>query len=246
MMGFIVNCNIQISKSVEQLSEKFAQLLSDKVNNCSDYFHIALSGGTTPKNIFECLATHHQNTISWNKVKFYWGDERCIPPTDPESNYKMANDSLLSKLRISDGNIFRIKGENDAQLEANHYSSELLKQIKIKNDYPKFDLIMLGLGEDGHTASIFPNQNSLLNTDKISAVAVHPVSRQTRITLTGRVINNAANIVFIATGKNKSKIVDKIINQKDNYIDYPASFINPRNGALYWLLDENAASYFSG
>jgi 6-phosphogluconolactonase len=245
-MDSIVSYKIQISKSVKELSEFFAQLLINKVNNSKDYFHIALSGGTTPKNIFEYIALYHQNTIHWNKVKFYWGDERCVPPTDSESNYKMANDSLLRKLHISADNIFRIKGENDPQHEEDRYNSEILKQITIKDDYPSFDLIMLGLGEDGHTASIFPNQKSLLNSDKIFAHAVHPGSGQTRITLTGRVINNASNVVFIATGKNKSKIVDTIINKKENYTDYPASFINPKEGELYWLLDIDSGSFFSG
>lgn len=244
-MDSIVNYKIQISKSLEELSEKFAQLLIEKVNSSKNIFHLALSGGTTPKTIYEHLATHHQSTIIWDKVKFYWGDERCVAPNDAESNYKMAMESLLSELPISAGNIFRIKGEIDPYLAVDHYSSQVLQQIKIKNNYPRFDLIMLGVGEDGHTASIFPNQKELLHSKNISAIAVHPSSRQKRITLTGSVINNASNIVFIATGKNKSKIVDSIINQKDNYEDYPASFIRPIDGELYWLLDEHAASDYS-
>ncbi len=217
----------------------------DKVNSSKDHFHIALSGGSTPKNIFEYLAEHHQKTIQWNKVKFYWGDERCVPPSDSESNYKMVYDSLLSKLQIPSSNIFRIKGENNPKLEADSYSSIVLSQLNSANDYPRFDLIMLGLGEDGHTASIFPNQISLLNSDKIYSTAIHPGSGQTRITITGRVINNASNVVFIAAGKNKSKVVGEIINQKGNYKDYPASFINLENGELYWLLDEDSASQIS-
>lgn len=243
-MEFIVNYKIQISKSAEELSKHFARLLIDKVNNSIDNFYIALSGGSTPKCIFEYLAAHHQKTIDWYKVRFYWGDERCVPPTDSESNYKMAFDSLLGKLKIPTSNIFRIKGENDPQREADDYSSEIQNHIKSENNYPKFDLIMLGLGEDGHTASIFPSQMKLLNSDKVYATAVHPGTGQTRITLTGRVLNNASNVVFIATGKNKSKIVCEIINQKENYKDYPASFVNPQNGELYWLLDKAAASQF--
>lgn len=243
MMGSIVSYKIQISKSIEELSEQFAQLLIDKVNKSKDHFNIALSGGSTPKNIFEYLGVHHQNTIEWHKVKFFWGDERCVPPTDYESNYKMANDALLSKLQILALNIFRINGENDPLIEADNYSSEILNRIKIENNFPRFDLIMLGLGEDGHTASIFPNQKILLNSDKIYVTAIHPATKQTRITLTGRVINNAINVVFIATGKSKAKVVDEIINQKENYKDYPATFINPQYGELYWLLDKAAASY---
>lgn len=242
MMEFIVSYKIQISKSVEELSEHFAQLLIEMVNKSKDYFHLALSGGSTPKSIFEYLAAHHYKTIDWQKVNFYWGDERCVPPTDSESNYKMAYDSLLSKLQIPASNIFRIKGENDPQIEADNYSSEILNHLKIGNNFPRFDLIMLGLGEDGHTASIFPNQKSLLNSDKIYATTVHPATEQIRITITGKVINNASTVLFIATGSNKAKVVDEIINQKENYNKYPASFINLQNGKLYWLLDKAAAS----
>jgi 6-phosphogluconolactonase len=240
-MEFIVNYKIQISKTVEELSEQFAQLLIDKVNNSKAEFNIALSGGSTPKNIFEYLASHHQNTVGWHKVNFFWGDERCVPPNDSESNYKMAYESLLNRLQIPDSNIFRIKGENDPEIEAKEYSKLVEKQLPQINNTPKFDLIMLGLGEDGHTASIFPNQKSLLESEKIYATAVHPETGQKRITLTGRVINNASNIMFIVTGNNKAKVVDEIINQKENYKDYPASLIESQNGELYWLLDYAAA-----
>jgi len=245
MMEFIVNYKIHIGNSIEQLSKYFAQLLVDKINNCKDHFDIALSGGSTPQNIFEYLATHHQNTIHWKKVKFYWGDERCVPPSDSKSNYKMAYDSFLSKLQIPSSNIFRIKGENNPKLEADSYSTVVLNHANCVNDYPRFDLIMLGIGEDGHTASIFPNQISLMNSDKIYSTAVHPGSGQTRITIAGKVINNASNIVFIAAGKSKSKVVGEIINQKGNYKDYPASFIKPLDGKLYCLLDEDSASQIS-
>ena len=243
MTEFIVNYKIQISESVEKLSEQFAQLLIDKVNKSKNNFNIALSGGSTPKNIFEYLAAHHQNTIGWHKVKFFWGDERCVPPTDSESNYKMAYEALFSRLQIPASNIFRIRGENDPQNEAKEYSEIVKKQLPQTNKIPKFDLIMLGLGEDGHTASIFPNQKSLLESEKIYATCCDILKQdKQRITITGKVINNASTIVFIVTGNNKAQVVDEIINQKDNYKNYPASFIQPHNGELYWLLDKSAAS----
>lgn len=241
MVGFIVNCKIYIGKTKEELAEYFAQLLIRKINSSENYFHIALSGGSTPKRIYEFLAEHHKNTIDWTKVKFFWGDERCVPPTYSESNYKMAYDSMLSRLLIPSFNIFRIKGENNPELEALNYSLKILKHVQSVNNYPRFDLIMLGLGENGHTASIFPNQKDLLLADKIYSTAVHPTSGQSRITLTGRVINNAANVVFVVTGKSKSKVVGEILNQQGNYKDYPASYINPSDGEFYWLLDEEAA-----
>lgn len=242
MTVFIVNSKIHISKSVEELSEYFAQLLINKINGDSEYFHIALSGGSTPKYIFKYLAAFHQKSIPWSKIKFFWGDERCVPPTDPESNFKMANDSLFTNLKIPSENIFRIKGEDDPQPEADHYGYLLQNQIKIENGFPRFDLIMLGLGEDGHTASIFPNQKELLESEKICSVAVHPETGQKRITLTGQILNNAAHVIFIVTGKNKSKVTGEILNQKGAYKNYPASFINPTDGELYWLLDQDSAA----
>ncbi|MCB9059688.1 MAG: 6-phosphogluconolactonase [Calditrichae bacterium] len=244
MMGFIVNSKIHVSKTIEQLSEYFAQLLINKTRAGSDHFNVSLSGGSTPKNIFEYLAAFHQKSIPWGKIKFFWGDERCVPPTDSDSNFKMANDSLLAKLEIPAENIFRIKGENDPQSEADNYNILLQNQIKTENGFPRFDLIMLGLGEDGHTASIFPNQKELLESDKICAVAVHPESGQKRITLTGKVINNAATVVFIATSQKKSKVAGEILSQKGLYKNYPASFIDPENGELYWLLDQDSAPTF--
>jgi 6-phosphogluconolactonase len=241
-MEFIVNYDIKILQTLNELSKQIAEILKNEVNLVKDNFNLVLSGGNTPKHILKYLSDHYQTKIEWNKINFFWGDERCVPPNDSESNYKMAYESLLSKLSIPEKNIFRIKGEENPVDEANRYSELIKKIIPQKDQLPQFDLIMLGLGEDGHTASIFQNQKGLLNSDKIYTTAVHPLSGQTRITLTGRVINNALTVLFIAAGKNKKKIVDEIINQKENYKDYPASSVNPKNGVLYWFLDKEAAS----
>lgn len=240
-MDFIVNYKIQISKSIEELSEAFAQILIGKVNNSKDHFNIALSGGSTPKNIFEYLAAHHQNTIEWRKVKFYWGDERCVPPTDSESNYKMAYDALLGKLQIPAENIFRIKGESDPALEAKRYSEIIKKLLPPKNHISQFDLAMLGLGEDGHTASIFPGNIDLFNSANLFEVSQHPETKQKRITVTGRVINNAKQVLFLVTDGNKADIAAKVIEKKRGWQSLPASLVQPTDGKLIWLLDYPAA-----
>jgi 6-phosphogluconolactonase len=240
-MEFIVNYKIQISKSTEELSEHFAQLLIDKVNNNKDLFHIALSGGSTPKSIFEYLAAHHQNTINWNKVNFYWGDERCVPPTDIESNYKMAYDSLLGKLQIPASNIFRINGENDPPLEAKRYSEIVKKLLPKNNNIPQFDMVMLGLGEDGHTASIFPGNIDLFNSENLFEVSQHTETKQKRITVTGRIINNAKQVFFLVTGENKSDRTAQIIEKKNGWQYLPASLVQPTDGELVWMLDYPAA-----
>lgn len=245
-MVFIVNYDIQIFNSTDELSDYFALIIKDKVNSSERKLNIALSGGSTPKHIFKYLARNYNLSINWNKINFFWGDERCVPPDDPESNYKMTYENLLSKISVAKENIFRIKGESDPNEEAISYSQLIKNNLPLLNDTPAFDLIMLGLGEDGHTASIFPNQINLLQSDNICEVAIHPSSGQKRITLTGKTINNAHNIIFIVTGKNKSKIINDILNNKIESKNYPASFIKPMNGKLVWLIDNEAARLLKG
>ncbi len=153
----------------------------------------------------------------------------------------MANDILFKNLNIVENNIFRIKGENIPKKEAVRYSNIILSSVKIANNLPQFDMIMLGLGEDGHTASIFPNQMNLLLSSKICDIAIHPITEQIRITLTGRILNNAKLIVFVVTGK--SKIVNKILNMKKEVEKFPANFISPVHGNIIWLLDTSAGEF---
>ncbi|MFN3695224.1 MAG: 6-phosphogluconolactonase [Ignavibacterium sp.] len=241
-----MNYDLKIFHSLIELSEYFAKKLNNQVDFTNSKYNLALSGGSTPKYIYKYLAENFSEKIEWSKINFFWGDERCIPPTDDESNYKTAYDNLLSKISIPEENIFRIKGENNPEAEAKSYSEKIRVELPQQNQLPQFDLIMLGLGEDGHTASIFPDQMNLLNENKICSVAIHPTTKQKRITLTGKVINNARNVVFIVTGKNKSKIVDDLLNHKQDSKKYPASFIKPVNGSLFWLLDIDAAGLLKG
>lgn len=240
-MVFIVSYDLKIFNSVNELSVFFANLIKNDVDKSTEKINLALSGGSTPEFIFKFLADQYQLKINWNRINFFWGDERCVPPADPESNYKMAYDNLLSSLKIPESNIFRIHGEADPADEAKRYGEIIKKNVQQKNNFPAFDIIMLGLGEDGHTASIFPDQMELITDDNICSVAVHPVTSQKRITLTGRTINNAKQIVFIVTGENKSKAVSDILNKNTGCEKYPAGYIKPASGKLIWLLDQAAA-----
>lgn len=235
-----MNSEIHIFKTYDKLSKFFAEILREESLDCGQ-INIALSGGNTPKKLFNFLVEKYHAKINWEKINFFWGDERCVPPKSEESNYKMALDYLLTPLKIKKENIFRIRGEVDPFEEAERYADLLKKNIVLKRGIPVFNIVMLGLGEDGHTASIFPNQVNLINDEKITAVAVHPESHQRRITLTPTVINNAKVIVFIVTGKSKSKIVTQIIEKKTEAKNYPASLVNPGSGQLYWLLNMEAA-----
>ncbi|HCY77168.1 MAG TPA: 6-phosphogluconolactonase [Ignavibacteriales bacterium] len=241
-MGFIVSCDVKVFKSLDDLSYHFAELLMNEVNSAKHLFNLVLSGGTTPKNIFNFLAINYQTKINWNMINFFWGDERCVTPDNDESNYKLAFDNLLSKVNIPVENIHRIVGEAIPEVETDRYSELIKNNVPLENGTPVFDMIMLGLGEDGHIASIFPNQLNLINSNTICAVAIHPSSNQKRITLTGKVINSSKNIVFVVTGEKKSKVAYEIISNKSNSNKYPASFIRPINGKLIWLMDQSAAS----
>ncbi|MBT8289331.1 MAG: 6-phosphogluconolactonase [Muriicola sp.] len=204
--------------------------------------HIALSGGSTPKIIFEELSIPGKYAINWNEVHLYWGDERCVPPNDDQSNYKMTKDFLLDNIDIPLDNIHRILGENDPREEALRYGQELQRNLPVQDGIPKFDMVLLGMGEDGHTASVFPHEIHLWDSDQNCELAVHPDSGQKRITITGRIINHSKNVVFLVTGDGKKEKVAEILGKKGNYKQYPAALVSPDDGNLYWFLDEPAAS----
>jgi len=236
-----LNMHIHIAATPSQLAQDFAHYFTDWVAD-KDRVNIALSGGSTPGRLFRLWGETFGAEVDWEKVHFFWGDERCVPPDDPESNYKMAYDLFLEPLGVPSCNVHRIKGEMPAEAEAGRYAEELEEELPTANGYPVFDMIMLGLGSDGHTASIFPDQIQLLDVEEYCAVATHPMSGQERITLTGRVLNNAKEVVFLATGKGKQDRIREIFNKEDVAGQYPASHIHPEGGKLLWYLDEAAAA----
>jgi len=206
--------------------------------------NLALSGGTTPKVIFDYWAEHCKEKIDWKRVFFFWGDERCVPPENVMNNFGMTKDHLFDKVpEIPNNNIYRIHGENEPEEEALWYGTVLKNKLMQRQDIPCFEIIMLGLGDDGHTVSVFPNQIELWDSKDICEVGEHPESKMQRVTITGRVVNNAQYVVFLATGKNKAeKVRDIIKNRKEFQNKYPAAKVNPKKGFLYWFLDKEAAS----
>ncbi|SDE65725.1 6-phosphogluconolactonase [Pricia antarctica] len=232
---------LKISRTKQQTAEAFTDWLIQLIGS-QDSLHIALSGGSTPKIVFDELASRHLSKNDWQKVHLYWGDERCVSPDDPESNYKMTVEYLLSKIEIPEENIHRIKGENDPRQEAERYTQVLREKLPIIDGLPQFDLIILGMGDDGHTASIFPYEIGLWNADQLCEVAEHPNTGQKRITITGRIINHADNVAFLVTGESKAEKVGEIVDERGGYKSYPANLVHPLNGNLFWFLDEAAAS----
>lgn len=234
--------NIHLFKTPVLTAQAFGDYLMQTVEQSGDIFHCALSGGSTPKLLFDYLAEQYPQSPLWEKIHFYWGDERCVPPGHDESNYKMTKERLLDKVSIPDENIHRILGENDPLTEANRYSHELQTFIPLRDNKPVFDLIILGMGEDGHTASIFPHQMELLNSEKTCDVAKHPETGQNRITLTGNIINQAKEVVFLVTGGSKKEKLYEIFHQEGDYQTYPAAHIHSENKNLKWFIDTNAGA----
>ncbi len=215
----------------------FANIVRDQLS-----FNVALSGGSTPKVIFDLLADKYADTIDWSMIHFYWGDERCVPPTDDQSNYKMTKVHLLSKIDIPKDNIHRVLGENTPREEAKRYSDLLRTHLRQEDGIPRFDLVILGMGDDGHTASIFPHEIDLWSDAKSCVVATHPESGQKRVSITGNIINAAEEVIFLVTGDNKAEKVKDIHTKAEGYKQYPASLVNPESGQLTWFLDKAAAS----
>ncbi len=233
---------IIVFRTIENLAEHLFEILLGKTLNVPEgkYVSLALSGGSTPKRIFDYLSSHNAGSINWKKVKIFWCDERCVPPDDEESNYKMTRLSLLQNLNIPDENIFRIYGENEPEKEAIRYSQILRTNLISKNALPRFDIVLLGIGEDGHTASIFPGNSSLFQSVRFCEAVIHPQSGQQRITITGSVINNADSVIFIVTGASKAKMLYKLVNDSREKL-LPASLVNPITGNLLWMIDTEVA-----
>jgi len=240
-----VDRSIKIFPTPFDLAEKFAEEMVYMINESSQKgkpFTVALSGGSTPELLFSLLGENYGKSVSWKNVHLFWGDERCVPPDSDESNFGMTKRKFIDKIEIPASNIHRIKGEESPGSEAVRYSDEILAFTQKHNGLPLFNLFILGLGDDGHTASIFPGNMDLLNSEKICDIAAHPVSKQKRITITGRVINNASRVVFLVTGKKKAEIVEKIINNRAEAQIFPASYIVPAGGMLTWYVDKESAS----
>lgn len=235
---------IKIFPSVTELTDHLVSEISTRLATmpAGRFFSIALSGGSTPKAIFKRIAEKHSNAIDWSKVLIFWGDERCVPPSDNESNYRMAYENLFKHLPVPALNFCRIMGEENPVAEAARYSEKVDTMLPHKHAVPQFDLILLGLGEDGHTASIFPNNIDLFNSRKLFEVSGHPVTGQKRITVTGRLINNAREVCFMVTGSGKAEKVAQILQKKSGWAGLPASLVDPSGGKLVWLLDEAAGS----
>lgn len=210
-------------------------------------FAIALSGGSTPKNLFTLIAANASTSLLWDKIFFFWSDERHVPPTDPESNYRMANETLLSRVPVPSANIFRVPAENpDASAAAKSYEQTLYSFFAVKDgEFPRFDLILLGMGPDGHTASLFPNTPALQEKSRWFVANWVEKLHTHRLTLTVPVLNAARRVIFLVSGTDKAAALREVLEGGAAAEKFPSKLVQPSQGDLLWLVDRAAASELS-
>jgi 6-phosphogluconolactonase len=207
---------------------------------------VAISGGTTPKAMFALLADPSQpfvKEVPWDKLDLYWVDERCVPPTDVESNYRMTNRALLLKVPIPEERIHRMEGELEPEVAAARYEAAIRNGFKLEGaETPTFDLVMLGMGDDGHTASLFPHTEAINDMTHI-VVANHVPQKETwRVTLTWPVINQGREVVFLIEGEKKAEVLHEVMEGPYQPETYPSQIIRPASGKIKLLLDQAAAA----
>jgi 6-phosphogluconolactonase len=233
----------RVFQDLEALSRAAAGFFTDLAKRCiasQGRFAVALSGGATPRRLYTLLGTSpYRENIEWERVQVFWADERCVPGDHPESNFKLAADAFLSRVVLPKENIHRIKGEAGPGRAAQDYEREL-RSFFAPALFPVFDLIILGAGEDGHTASLFPGSDSLHERTRLAlSVSLEPPNLN-RVTLTLPVLDHAAEVLFLAAGRAKAGVVHAII-EKGNPMSYPAGLVRTVHGSITWFIDRQAA-----
>ena len=244
--------NLCVFPNLEDLNhfaaEKFISIGNEAIKE-KGFYSVSLSGGSTPKAFYKLLSGEkYRNKIDWNKVFFFFGDERNVLPGDEQSNYRMANENLFIPLQITDENVFRWQTElQDAGLIAEKYEQSIKTFFDLsENEFPRSDLILLGMGDDGHTASLFPYTKALNENRKIAVTNRIEKLATTRLTLTFPALNNAANIIFLVAGEDKAETLGAVLEGDFQPEKYPSQNIKSTDGNLFWLVDANAGKMLSG
>jgi 6-phosphogluconolactonase len=243
------NWKIEVLSDLEALSLRAASIFVSASRNsilAKKRFAVAISGGSTPISLYALLGSEtYRNRVDWQHVHFFWADERCVPKDHEESNFKMAFERLLSKVPIPDENLHRIRGEEDPERGAKEYEEDVRRFFGMSG-LPIFDLIILGMGGDGHTASLFPGSKSLEETTKLAVPVFLNESQRDRITLTLPVLNNADQILFLIAGPSKAAVLSEILGDGEKKKCFPAGLIRPAHGNMIWLIDQEAAGKLRG
>jgi 6-phosphogluconolactonase len=241
--------DIRVFKDLENLSRHAAELFVEQSAQAIQergHFLVALNGGNTPTHLFQLLASEYRDKVDWSRARVFWGDERCVPPDDPGSSYGQAKEILLNQVAVPERNIYRIKGELDPAAASTEYAQTLRLFADDQLAFPHFDLVYLGMGEDGHTASLFPGSRVDVTEAVIPVSAKYQDRPANRVTMTQVVFNQARMVVFMATGEKKANTLAEVLSGRYNPDLYPAQRIDPKDGQLIWLVDEGAAGRLPG
>jgi len=237
---------ITIFPDGEQLSHAAARYVMQVTNEAlaaRGRFTIALSGGSTPKKLYGLLALEpYRNQIDWTKAEVFWGDERCVPPDNAESNYHLAHEVMLSKLPIPADQIHRMPADESDWVAASATYEQELRRVFGTSGIPSFDQIQLGLGPEAHTASLFPHQASLREMERLVIPVTVPKPPPPRLTFTPPILNAAKHILFLVTGAEKADAVRAVLEGDYQPEEYPAQIVRPTQGEVTWMLDTAAAS----
>ena len=237
--------DLQIHEDTKALAQAAADhfvAASEEAIENRGRFTVALSGGSTPQEAYSRLSDPMLATkVSWRNVHLFWGDERCVPPEHPDSNYRMARKTMIQKVPIQQANVHRIQGELDPDLAAEAYV-EALQSVFGSVERPRFDLIFLGLGEDGHTASLFPGSLALRETEHWVLAVFEEALQAWRVTLTPPVLNAARQLSFLVSGESKAARLQEVLEGEPQPEPLPAQLVQPLNGQVTWLVDKAAAA----
>jgi 6-phosphogluconolactonase len=243
---------LHVVTDVDELTRTAAETIINKIHETlrtEDVFTLALSGGSTPRNLFALLATDEtcKKRIPWEKVHFFWGDERHVLPAHSDSNYRMAHDAMLSRVPVPSANVHRVRSEEpDAEDAAKQYEHELRAFFRPgTGQLPRFDCVLLGMGPDGHTASLFPGSTALAEESRLVVANWVEKFQAFRITMTVPVLNNADMVIFLVSGGEKAETLKAVLEGEEKPDLLPSQMIKPTHGRLLWLVDKAAAAGLS-
>ena len=235
---------VEVMRDAPEVAERGAEVfkeIAQRAVEARGRFMLALAGGSTPRALYTRLASeHYASRIPWQATHVFWGDERCVPPESEESNYRMAYETLLRRVTVPREQVHRMRGEDEPERAADDYARVL--ETEFREHAPRFDLILLGMGDDGHTASLFPHSEALDDTGHLVIAPFIEKLAAHRLTLTFRVINAAANVTFLVAGASKAATLRAVLKGERDDHELPARRVQPERGELLWLVDEAAAS----
>jgi 6-phosphogluconolactonase len=244
-----IKTGIQVAEDQEELGRfAAAQFVGRAIEAEREkgVFTVALAGGSTPKTLYELLANGNEPyraQLCWDKIHFFWGDERHVPPDHPDNNYRMVSEAMLTRVPVPLKNIHRIKSEiADAAEAARKYEYTIREFFRLgKGQLPRFDLVLLGMGQDGHTASIFPNSDVINENERLVVASWIEKFKSYRITLTLPVLNNAASVILLVSGAEKARALSEVLEGDYRPESLPVQLVRPTTGNLLWLVDREAA-----